>query len=311
MTPSFLFAQFRSMRSWGEMLASMEGMKTAANVAELKQFESDWASFKSMLTAFVAAYKKSGRILKDSIVSRIRMAKKKVDDMQCARDKHLLEATAKAEKLRQERVKSTIKAADGSSIAWLPVGIFKAKEDFMIHFQDMAAFTSACESKAVDWMQPFFIKRSDALLKLIDTQKGQLGRFKYHMRKSPQWSNVNEGRVWAPLVNGQQLPTLSMLITDLLGSAVNMMELLGTLAQYMDSPWLHGMREDIVFSSHTPQFTGLLICCASGRQDVLVASFDELTSAVPAGYGGDADAFMANLKGPRRMKSRRCLNPQP
>ena len=61
------------------------------------------------------------------------MANKKVDDMQCARDKHLLEAKAKAEKLRQERVKSTIKAADGSSIAWLPVGIFKAKEDFMIH----------------------------------------------------------------------------------------------------------------------------------------------------------------------------------
>ena len=89
-----------------------------------------------------------------------------------------------------------------------------------------------------------------------------------------------------------------MLITDLLGSTVNMMELLGRLAQYMDSPWLHGMREDIVFSSHTPQFTGLLICCASGRQDVLVASFDELMSAVPAGYGGDADQFMANLKDP-------------
>ena len=102
--------------------------------------------------------------------------------------------------------------------------------------------------------------------------------------------------MWVPLVLGQEIPALNTLCDELIGPRVDMMTLLGAVAKYMDTPWLHGMREDKVFSSNTPQFTSTLIICASGRQDVICVPFCDLQGALPAGFGGDVDAFLAQVK---------------
>ena len=62
------------------------------------------------------------------------------------------------------------------------------------------------------------------------------------------------------------------------------------------SLWLHGMSENKVFSSNTPQFTALLVMCVSGRQDLICAPFESLVSELPEGIGGDADAFFDRLR---------------
>ena len=135
---------------------------------------------------------------------------------------------------------------------------------------------------------------------LLEQTKGEVGRFAYQMRVagSKQWNNMAEGRVWAPLVLGQEIPALNTLCDELIGPRVDMVAALGAVARYMNTPWLHGMRENKVFSSNTPQFVSTLIICASGRQDLLCAPFCDLQRALPAGFGGDVDAFLANLKDP-------------
>ena len=59
-------------------LQAMALMKNAATVEELNRLENHWQDFKALLVAFITAYKKSIKILKDSIAARMReVAKKK------------------------------------------------------------------------------------------------------------------------------------------------------------------------------------------------------------------------------------------
>ena len=163
-------------------------------------------------------------------------------------------------------------------------------------FTDMDAFKLKQEADELDWCRPWYVKSSDDATSLLDQTKRELGRFAYHMRVggAKQWNNMFEGRVWAPLVLGQEIPALNTLCEELIGPRVDMMASLGAVAKYMDTPWLHGMREDKVFSSNTPQFTSTLIICASSRQDVICAP--DFQGALPAGFGGNVDAFLAHLK---------------
>ena len=300
---SMPFQGFRSLPCWVDINSEMEGMKTATSQESLKQLESTWQDFKSLVTAFVAAYKNSCKVLKDRFSTRERASKRNDYDAKTARNKHLVDAKAKAEKSRQERVKDTIKAADGSAVRWFPLSAFKNKEHFMLTFEDHGDFES--NQDAIDWNQPWQIKNSADVLQLVEGTKGHLGRFKYHMRKARQWNNMQEGRVWAPLIQGQSLPELNQLCDRLVGNTVDMMQLLGAVSQFMDSPWLHGMREDKVFSSNTPQFVAALILCASGRQDIVCAPFSTLMSELPAGLGGDVDALLANLEAGRECQTKR------
>ena len=64
---------------------------------------------------------------------------------------------------------------------------------------------------------------------------------------------------------------LAGVIRHILAGCIDAVQNVGMSAQYMGTPWLHSMREDNMFSSHTPEFAGLLALGASGRQDIVAA----------------------------------------
>lgn len=297
------FHEFRELRSWFHIAQSMEGMKTAQSVDDLQQLESAWVDFKGLFVAFVGAYKKTCRILREAIGGRERAKRKVSADQQTARDRQAATARANAEKLRVERVKNTLTPGSGSTTQWFPLTAFKGMDTLATTYDDMDAFLHAMEKQAVSFDEPFCLRTCDQLTEMLEQDagtvqslKGCVCRFRYHMRKATQWVNVQEGRVWSPLIRAQKIDSLGELVRQFVPDAVNLTDIVGALAQFMDGEWIHGMREDMVFSSNTPQFTGLLVLCASGRQDLIAAPFSKLLEECPAGMAGDTATFLASLK---------------
>ena len=308
------FTEFASLQSWVGLLVEMEKLKTAPSLDMLSILEASWQNYRALYVAFGVAYKKSVKILKDSLANQVRTAEKKKVEEMAVRDKHLISARVHSEKLRQDRVKN-IFAAQDTAINWFPLKEFKPGEHFAARYEKKEDFLRALEHNAIDFSKPFHIQEHGALKEMLADQaatgaKACVGRFKYYMRKQGQMTNVNEGRVWAPLCGTQVIPGLQ----DLAQEIVDFRPLggkLGSIAQYMDSMWIHGMREDKLCSSHTPQFVGLLVLCASGRQDVIATPFKTLADHIPAVVASDVEDFHNTMQDWVREYIPNLHRPQP
>ena len=186
-----------------------------------------------------------------------------------------------------------------AEISWFPLTSFKSAEHFAHTFGTFKDFEASLDQGEIDFAKPFYIKEHQALLAALDDQsadglKACVGRFKYRMRKAPQFQHPTEGRVWAPLSGKQAMPTIQMLVTQMVSPVP--LGTMGQIAQYMDTLWIHGMRENKVFSSHTPQFVGLVILALCGKQDVIAAPFSSLQRQVPAGVANDVEAFLGEMQ---------------
>ena len=147
-------------------------------------------------------------------------------------------------------------------------------------------------------MRPWCILDSAALKELLTsdecTAKGTVCRYRAGMRSAKQWMNEAQGRVWAPLCGPQRIPA----ILNLCKRLVNPIELSGAGidARLLSELWLHGMRENKVFSSPTPTYMGNVILHSSGSRDYLTAPFAQLKSAMASGRASCAEAFVRSLK---------------
>lgn len=175
-----------------------------------------------------------------------------------------------------------------------PSAFFKTKAYFVLTLQDDIAFQAT--RSTIEWDERWCLKDSDKFVQLIVCALNPVGRFKYQMRKAAQLNNMAEGRVWPPLVLGHISTPLNTCCDNLLGDTVNLLEFMGAVAQFMDTPWLHRMRADIVFSSNTPRFVATLILCGSGRQYLICTPFRKLMNEVPAGFGGDVETCLKHPK---------------
>lgn len=306
------FPEFDQLASWPQLVQHMQGCRTATTMAKLQEYEDWWVNFKALLAAFVASYKKSCRNLRDSFHARAKQTEKKKQDAQAQRDRHAKVAKDAAEKMRAERVKKMLTPV--GTTQWFPVAPFTTEA------QLAKSVTGDADARAMikncNWSEPFVVRSSEAFQAMLDEPDGPnssvkacLGRFKYHMRLAPQFKSCAEGRVWSPLGGSLHLPNLETFAFDYTPPRLNLMALCGAVGQHMQGLWIHGMREDMVFSSHTPQFCGLLILAASGTQDIVTAPFTDLADNTPSAIAGDAGAFTRAMQDRRVSGIALCMLP--